>query len=149
MHHLADKNTCSKRSQSRFQLQPEKQYKTGRQGWLNEVEIGGVKDLARYKTCILSTCKAKILVADDLVTCEKCNTSRVAQLAKTKLMAKLILIDVDLKPHTFVAHKEMLRNILSVCGQADTDITLEALLKIKRPSNITYDKFHVIQSVSR
>jgi len=110
------------------------------------VEIGGVKDLARYKTCILSICKAKILVADDLVTCEKCNTSEVAQLAKTKLMAKLILIEVDLKPHTFVAPEEMLRNILSVCGQADTDITLEALLKIKRPFNITYD---LIQSVSR
>jgi len=48
-------------------------------------------------------------------------------------MAKLILIDVDLKPHTFVTREEMLRNILSVCGQANTDITVEALLKIKRP----------------
>jgi len=97
----------------------------------------------------LSTCKATILVANDLVTCEKCNSSQVAQLAKTKLMAKLILIDIDHKPHTFVAHEEMLRNILSMCGQANTDITLEALLKIKPPFNITYDKFHVIQSVSR
>ena len=85
------------------------------------VEIGGVKDLARYKTCILSTCKAKILVADDLVTCEKCNTSQVAQLAKTKLMAKLILIDVDLKPHTFVAHEH---TTFSLCVGKPTLISL-------------------------